>query len=174
MIGLVDYWTGLRLQDRVSFSIFYTIPVLLFSWHFGARQGIALSFLSAIVWHSADRGGGHDYVHAITPYWNATVRLGFFLMIAVMFSRVKQLYDDRGTLLQELGSASREIKTLRDHIPVCVWCNRIRGTSGQWKTQDLSAQDPDDTSFTHGICPSCYRKIKQEKEQQKGNSVQPN
>jgi len=171
VIGMVDYWTGMQFRDTLSFSIFYVIPVFIFSWRYGMWQGIALSFLSAVVWHTADIKTGHVYAHAFAPYWNAAVRLGFFLMIAIMVSRIKQLYDDRGTLLHELASASTEIRSLRGHVPVCVWCNRIREDSGLWKSQELSTEILKDARFTHGICPSCYQKIKKEKKRKEGSSV---
>ena len=76
----LDYLTGYE----VSFGVFYLIPIFLVSWGVGRRAAIFLSILSAILWFIADVGSGHPYSNPAYPYWNAAVRLGFFLAVAYL------------------------------------------------------------------------------------------
>lgn len=56
----------------------------------------------------------------------------------------------------------REIKTLRGLIPVCAWCRNIRDDNGYWKQLETYLSDHLEVSFTHGICPSCLKKVRPE------------
>ena len=79
MVGLagVDYATGAEL----SFSLFYLIPISLIAWFVGRQAGIAASCAGAALWLVADVLSDQGYTHAAIPYWNALVRLGFFLVV---------------------------------------------------------------------------------------------
>ncbi len=84
ILGGLDYITGAEL----AFSIFYLIPVSLAAWFVRKRVGIVASFASATSWLIAELLTGHVHSHPAIPYWNAAVRLGFFLMVA--FSVINQ------------------------------------------------------------------------------------
>jgi diguanylate cyclase (GGDEF)-like protein len=84
-IGLVDYITG----PDLSFSIFYFAPVALVAWGKGRLPGLLIAFFSGAAWLAADFLAGHVYEHPIIPYWNALVRLGMFVVIALVFARLK-------------------------------------------------------------------------------------
>lgn len=86
IIGAVDYATGYE----VSFSIFYLIPVTIAAWRKGFRHGSLISFLSAATWLFVDLIPSHHYSHAIIPYWNASVRLGFFLGFTYLVDQQKK------------------------------------------------------------------------------------
>jgi len=84
VIGYVDLLTGYE----VSFSIFYVLPIAMVSWFTNKRIGYFLCALCAIVWLLADFGSGHQYSNALIPYWNMSVRLGFFFIIALTLSEL--------------------------------------------------------------------------------------
>jgi diguanylate cyclase (GGDEF)-like protein len=84
-IGFLDYLTG----DEISVSVFYLVPVSLAAWQGTKWMGILFCFLSAMVWFLADVMTGHVYSHLIIPYWNAIVRLSFFLVVAELLTRLK-------------------------------------------------------------------------------------
>ncbi len=85
VVGLIDYLTGFE----VSLSLFYLGPVALAAWYSGRSAGIALSALSCLCWLAADQAAGHVYSHAAIPYWNALVRLGFFLTTALLIASLR-------------------------------------------------------------------------------------
>jgi diguanylate cyclase (GGDEF)-like protein len=72
--SLIDY--------RVSFSIFYVLPVVLVTWHAGIKIGILFSVLSSAMWFvAAVISHKHQIPFAIVA-WNSIVRLGFFIIIS--------------------------------------------------------------------------------------------
>ena len=85
LVGIVDYITGYE----ITFSIFYLIPVALVSWYAGRRYGILISFASAISWFLANITAGHTYSQPLITYWNTSVSLGFFLVVAFILSQLR-------------------------------------------------------------------------------------
>lgn len=85
VLGLIDHASGYEL----SFSIFYLIPVGIAAWYAGYASGIFFSILSAIVWLLMDQTAGHEFSHPVIPYWNALVRLGFFLLATFLLSALR-------------------------------------------------------------------------------------
>lgn len=51
-----------------------------------------------------------------------------------------------------------EIKTLREFLPICARCKRIRDEEGQWQDIEDYLREHADTEFTHGLCPACAEK----------------
>jgi signal transduction histidine kinase len=112
VIGWADYLTWLEM----SFSIFYLLPVILITWSSNMWTGISASLLSAIVWSTADRMGGHVYSYEWVPYWNTFVRFGFYVVIAVILSRLKTSYEDRANLIQELEGTVRTLNQYKGDL----------------------------------------------------------
>jgi len=85
LIGFFDYITG----EEISFSVFYLVPVSLATWRTGRWIGILLCILSALVWFSTDTITGHVYSHSAIPYWNAFVRLCFFIIVSSLLVKLR-------------------------------------------------------------------------------------
>lgn len=83
VLGIIDTLTGKELD----FSLFYVIPILIVTWHSGLGPGIVLSLISALVWLLSDVLSGHVTLLSIYA-WNTFIRLGFFLTIAFLLSRL--------------------------------------------------------------------------------------
>lgn len=83
VLGIIDTLTGKELD----FSLFYVIPILIVIWHTGLGPGIALSLISALVWLLSDVLSGNVTLLSIYA-WNTLIRLGFFLTIAFLLSRL--------------------------------------------------------------------------------------
>lgn len=84
-IGIVDYLTG----PEISLSIFYLLPISLVVWFTGKWRGFVVSVASGVTWLAADLATGHIYSHPVIPYWNMTVRLGFFLIVTFTLHKLK-------------------------------------------------------------------------------------
>lgn len=89
LIGFIDYLTG----PEISLSLLYLFPVILVAWFEVRWQGILISVIAALTWLAADSIGGHSYSHPAIPYWNATVRLGFFIIVTLLSSRLRRVLD---------------------------------------------------------------------------------
>ena len=63
--------------------------------------------------------------------------------------------EERERLLRELQSAQSEVKTLREILPICSYCRKIRDDENYWHTVESYIARNTTTRFSHGICPSC-------------------
>ena len=51
-----------------------------------------------------------------------------------------------------------EIKVLRELLPICASCKRIRDIQGYWKDLVQYIEQHSEMQFTHGICSDCLAK----------------
>ncbi len=70
----------------------------------------------------------------------------------------KLLEKQRQQELQELQKALAEIKVLKEILPICSYCKKIRDDKGYWEKLEVYIQEHGGTSFSHGVCPECARK----------------
>lgn len=59
----------------------------------------------------------------------------------------------------ELTSARDEIHVLRDFLPICANCKKIRDDEGYWNQVETYLARHTGARFTHGICPDCARQL---------------
>ncbi|HOY62478.1 MAG TPA: GGDEF domain-containing protein [bacterium] len=88
-IGATDFLTG----PYLAFSIFYLIPVMLATWFAGRAAGFCLALFCAASWFIAEKLDPLQYPHFLIPYWNAFVRLGFFLVCSYLLALVKRALE---------------------------------------------------------------------------------
>jgi diguanylate cyclase (GGDEF)-like protein len=94
VVGFLDAVTGAEL----SFSIFYLLPITLLASALGLRWALANAVVASTTWLIADDLAGQDYSHGLYPFWNAFMRLGYFVLFAVLFSRLHRALDQERTL----------------------------------------------------------------------------
>jgi signal transduction histidine kinase len=87
ILGILDLVTGVEY----SFAIFYLVPISFVAWYGGQKYGIVFSLISSIAWLNADMQMIERYSNPTAPYWNAVVRLGFFLVFVILISELKKL-----------------------------------------------------------------------------------
>jgi PAS domain S-box-containing protein len=97
LVGVLDWYTGVE----PSLSILYLLPIGWTVWFVGTWAGVVVSLLAAGVWFSLDQVGGAVYSHPLVPYWNACVRLGFFLLTTHMLHRLRFLTGSLEARVQE-------------------------------------------------------------------------
>ncbi len=59
----------------------------------------------------------------------------------------------------ELRRAREEIQELRNLVPVCAWCRKIRNDEGGWETIEQYIQEHGGSKVSHGICPDCIGRL---------------
>lgn len=96
-IAICDYVTGYEL----SFSIFYLLPVSISAWYLNRTSAIIASVLASAAWFLVDFTSGYPYTNQSIPFWNAAVRLGFFLVVAHLILRLLSQIDFQTTLAQK-------------------------------------------------------------------------
>jgi|Deesub1362A_J573_1020465.scaffolds.fasta_scaffold00004_308 transcriptional regulator with PAS, ATPase and Fis domain len=72
---------------------------------------------------------------------------------------LEELVEERTAKLKE---ALENVKTLKGLLPICAWCKKIRNDKGYWDQIEDYIRKHSDADFTHGICPECMEKIKDE------------
>ena len=70
----------------------------------------------------------------------------------------KRAEEEREQLVQELQAALAEVKTLREILPICSWCRKIRDDENYWHTVEGYISTHTSSRFSHSICPSCMAK----------------
>jgi hypothetical protein len=156
-LGVLDHYTGWEF----GFFIFYFIPVALAAWLLGIRYSVIISIISAVVWFISDSYSGHQYSSIFFGYWNAGIRLLTFLSISFSVSYYLLLKKER-VLLKELKDALDNEKILWGLIPICARCKKIRDDEGYWKQVEEYIASHTQARFSHGLCPNCYLKYREE------------
>jgi len=98
-----------------------------------------------------------------------------------IFDRGVPFYNDYGEFAGYIGSCidvtdrveaqealrinlEREITTLKGIIPICSYCKKIRDDKEIWQQLETYISLHSDALFTHGICPSCEKTLREELE----------
>jgi PAS domain S-box-containing protein len=100
---------------------------------------------------------------------NLTGYLEFFHDI----SERKHYEAEREELVVELQEALAHVKTLSGLIPICAWCKSIRSDTGYWQNVEEYVRAHSEAKFSHGICPSCQEKFKDEIARAAGETENP-
>ena len=111
-VGLVDYFTGYEL----SVLSFYLLPVSLAAWFVGRRFAIIVSFLSVAVWIVGDVGAGATYSSNGVLAWNATIILGFFLVVASLLDSLRRVLSELESRVRQRTAALTEEMAERDRL----------------------------------------------------------
>jgi len=86
VIGTLDFLTGFRL----SFAIFYFVPIAAATWYLGERAGALTAFLSFFLAASAGLINAIGIAHAqLIVLWNALTPLLLFLVIVALLHKLK-------------------------------------------------------------------------------------
>jgi PAS domain S-box-containing protein len=65
---------------------------------------------------------------------------------------------ENAELVQGLREALNSVKTLSGLLPICMYCKKIRDDQGYWERIEEYLSTHTDAAFTHGMCPDCYEK----------------
>lgn len=84
-VMVLDVVTG----PEVSISLFYLVPIGLVCLKVGGRSAMLIAGLSAAAWAQADIYGGQEYTYVIIRFWNAVVRLSFFLIFTTLIQSLQ-------------------------------------------------------------------------------------
>jgi GAF domain-containing protein len=57
----------------------------------------------------------------------------------------------------DLADALREVKALRDFLPTCSFCGKIRNEQNEWSSLEEYIMSETTSKFSHGLCPVCAR-----------------
>jgi diguanylate cyclase (GGDEF)-like protein len=84
-LGGIDYLNG---PDMVL-SMLYVVPLSAAAWRLRLPYSTALCVLTSFIWETTDILSGARYSTAAIPLWNMTARMGVFLLIVVLLTRLR-------------------------------------------------------------------------------------
>lgn len=61
--------------------------------------------------------------------------------------------------IRELQETLSTVKTLSGLLPICASCKKIRDDKGYWNHLESYLREHSDAVFSHGVCPSCAKKL---------------
>ena len=103
--------------------------------------------------------------------WNAAPDPvgGVIYSVARDITERKQAEEERERLVGELRDALAEVTTLREFLPICAYCKKIRDDKNYWQSVEAYLSRHTKARFSHSICPACYeREVEPQFTQQDG------
>ena len=70
----------------------------------------------------------------------------------------KKLQKEIEDKVIQLETSLAKVKQLEGIIPICSYCHKIRDDVQVWQQMERYISEHSHASFTHGICPACYKK----------------
>ncbi|MBN2106225.1 MAG: PAS domain-containing protein [Deltaproteobacteria bacterium] len=84
------------------------------------------------------------------------VRDGAVIEIFALISAAPFIYRGKPLFLLVVEDIS-EIAELRQLIPICSVCKKVRDDTESWLRLESYFKDHWDVDFTHGLCPDCHK-----------------
>jgi two-component system, response regulator PdtaR len=82
------------------------------------------------------------------------------LRAAIEIARYRHRMErERAELVVKVQESEVEIGRLRELLPVCAWCGRIRDDDGEWMSVDDYLAKRLKANLTHGICSTCQHEM---------------
>ncbi len=86
LITAIDWFAG----PDISTSIFYLLPISLVTWYISQRTGLIFSVTGAALWFTTDYFTNPNQAFWVIAFWNAIVRLGFFLIVVFSLATLRR------------------------------------------------------------------------------------
>jgi len=80
----------------------------------------------------------------------------------------ERVRKEREELITELREALANVRTLKGLLPICAWCKKIRDDRGYWQQIEAFIREHSEAHFSHGICPACAQKVREEAQRSLG------
>ena len=68
----------------------------------------------------------------------------------------RELLRTRLHVAQRILRYATELKLLKDLIPICTYCHKVRDDGDYWERVDTYIRERTGTRFSHGVCPDCF------------------
>jgi len=94
--------------------------------------------------------------------WGEDGRLLGFQGVTRDVTDRRRMEVERERLIQELTQALTEVKQLSGMLPICSSCKKVRDDHGYWSQIETYLSEHTEATFTHGVCPECAQKLRDE------------
>lgn len=69
----------------------------------------------------------------------------------------KRAEAEKQELISQLQESLANVKTLKELLPICAGCKKIRDDKGYWNQLEHYFMSHTDVKFSHGLCPDCLK-----------------
>ncbi|ACH37331.1 sensor protein, DUF3365 and HAMP domain-containing, heme-binding [Citrifermentans bemidjiense Bem] len=73
----------------------------------------------------------------------------------------EQIQLELAAKVAQLEQALAKVRTLEGILPICSYCKKIRTDEESWQQLEQYIIEHSDAHFSHGICPSCFKELKE-------------
>lgn len=94
----------------------------------------------------------------ISPVKKVVGQPRMVVWIAFNVTDLHNTIKEKETLIEELQKADKEINALREIVPICSYCKKIRDDSGYWNQVEAYISQRTGAELSHGICQDCASK----------------
>ena len=77
-------------------------------------------------------------------------------------ARVAGMQIQLAEQVAQLQQALATVKQLEGLLPICSYCKRIRTDEHSWQQMESYISAHSNAQFSHGVCPSCFEKVREE------------
>jgi len=74
--------------------------------------------------------------------------------------RIVELEHRLSGRIQECEDALENIRKLKQLLPICMYCKKVRDDSQYWQEIETYIHQHTGTDFSHGICPDCLDEVR--------------
>ncbi len=131
--------TGIFWVYSSTIVFYYLLPL---------RGAIAFNVIMLI--GTAYISVGMDY--SVAQVSTFAITIGLINAFSLSFSELTERSIRDRIKLEE---AEKEVEALRDLLPICASCKKIRDDGGIWHQMESYMTRNKGTTFSHGLCPEC-------------------
>jgi diguanylate cyclase (GGDEF)-like protein len=122
-IGYLDY----RSQVYLSFALFYLVPIAVCTRYAGRVWGLGAAALCAAVGLVGDLASAGGY--GLLPVWNATTRLGVFVVVVIVLARLGDAHEKERRLARtDPLTGVANFRRLEEEVQREMYASRRYGT----------------------------------------------
>ncbi len=74
----------------------------------------------------------------------------------------KEAEAERARLTERLEASLAEVRTLRDILPICSYCRKIRDGEDYWQSVESYISRHTNSRFSHSVCPDCMKDVEKQ------------
>jgi hypothetical protein len=139
LILVADHLT----DPYIRFPILFLLPVTLAAVYDGRWWGMGLSVIMPVM---------RFYCVMVVMPWlvlQEAINAGIYMVVLAGFA----LLADRTA--QQTRALRREVTLLREILPICSFCKKIRNEDNTWEPIEAYISRRSEAQFSHSLCPDC-------------------
>ena len=92
------------------------------------------------------------------PEFLSDGKIARVIVTCMDITELRRVEAEREKLIKELQLALTEVNELRDILPICSFCKKIRDDKGYYERVESYIYRLSGADFSHTICPDCMKK----------------